>query len=49
MGNPTKSFVLVLFAITLYLVSLKTPHITINRQTIILLKLRRFEVALMDL
>ena len=27
MGNPTKSFVLVLFAITLYLVSLKTPTI----------------------
>jgi hypothetical protein len=30
-GNPIKSFVSILSAITLYLVSLKTPHITINK------------------
>lgn len=32
-GNPIKSFVWILSAITLYLVNLKTPQITINKLT----------------
>jgi hypothetical protein len=36
-GNPMKSFVSILSAMTLYLVNLKTPHITINRLTIIVI------------
>ena len=32
-GNPIKSFVLILSAITLYLVNLKTPQITMNKLT----------------
>lgn len=32
-GNPMKSFVSILSAIILYLVSLKTPQITINKLT----------------